>query len=75
VNEEALRHTAAARCFQNNIVSLHSGWQIKRTSKIRENTSPFFFITLRVKFIFVEDLRLMKSNNRQLEASIATNTV
>jgi len=36
--------------------------------------ASFFFITLRVKFVFVEDLRLIVYNNRQHEVSIATNT-
>jgi len=33
----------AARCFQNNVISLYSGSQKKRTTKIRENASLFFF--------------------------------
>jgi len=47
---------------------------MKRNSKIRENVSVFFLITLRVKFVFVEDLRLVGYNNQQHEVSIATNT-
>jgi len=69
--------SVTARCFQNNIISLYSGSQKKRTTKIRENASLFFlfFITLRVKVVFVEDLRLIRYNNRQHEVPVATNPV
>ena len=56
-------------------VSLYRGSQMNRIIQIRENANLFFFITLRVKVVFVEDLGLISCNNRQHKVSIATNTM